>query len=77
MRPGAKTVVAGAAALLLGVLAAISIGPASAAHTATASVSNPPIVERPIPFGPKRKREMAATPSATTASTSGACAIPR
>ncbi len=28
--------------------------------TATASISRPPIVSHPIPFGPKRKREMAA-----------------
>jgi N-acetylmuramoyl-L-alanine amidase len=60
MRRGSKTVIAGAAALLLGVLAAISIGSAAtASQTATASVSKPPIVKRPIPFGPKRKREMA------------------
>jgi N-acetylmuramoyl-L-alanine amidase-like protein len=42
------------------VLAAAVIGPAGAADSATASASRPPIIERPIPFGPKRKREMAA-----------------
>ena len=39
---------------------AVAIGPAVASDPATASASRPPIVKRPIPFGPKRKREMAA-----------------
>jgi len=44
-------------------LAAASIGPtahASRPAATTASIARPPIVNRPIPFGPKRKREMAA-----------------
>jgi beta-N-acetylhexosaminidase len=35
-------------------------GPASASPAATASAARPPIAIWPIPFGPKRKREMAA-----------------
>jgi N-acetylmuramoyl-L-alanine amidase len=60
MTAAARATLAAVAALLLGVLAAASIGPASASQTATASASRPPIVNRLIPFGPKRKREMAA-----------------
>jgi N-acetylmuramoyl-L-alanine amidase len=37
-----------------------SLAPAPGGPEATASISRPPIVSRPIPFGPKRKREMAA-----------------
>jgi N-acetylmuramoyl-L-alanine amidase len=48
------------AAIALAAIAAVSIGPASASQPAGASVERPPIVERLIPFGPKRKREMAA-----------------
>jgi beta-N-acetylhexosaminidase len=33
--------------------------PATSAQPATASIARPPIVEHLIPFGPKRKREMA------------------
>jgi beta-N-acetylhexosaminidase len=58
MRPVAKAVLAGAATLLCA-LAATSIA-ANASRPATASISRPPIVNRSIPFGPKRKREMAA-----------------
>jgi N-acetylmuramoyl-L-alanine amidase len=62
MRVPARAVTA--AALTLGLLAAVAIGPAGASGptgpTASASVSRPPIVKRLIPFGPKRKREMAA-----------------
>jgi len=63
MGVAAKVALAGGAALLACLLA-MAIGPAGAAEgggaKATASVSKPPIVSRPIPFGPKRKREMAA-----------------
>ncbi len=49
---------------LLCVLIAGSLGSSAASGPAppgaTASVSRPPIVNHPIPFGPKRKREMAA-----------------
>jgi len=58
MRAVASAVLACVAALLCA-LAATSIG-ANASHPATASISRPPIVNRSIPFGPKRKREMAA-----------------
>jgi N-acetylmuramoyl-L-alanine amidase len=63
MRATARAATAAAAALLLCLLVATAIGPASAAGPsgagATASVSRPPIVQHLIPFGPKRKREMA------------------
>lgn len=50
-----------AAAVLAGcLLAALASGPADAGSAARASAARPPIVERLIPFGPKRKREMAA-----------------
>jgi N-acetylmuramoyl-L-alanine amidase len=49
-----------ASVLVVCTLAAAAIGPASASPTATASISRPPVVNRLIPFGPKRKREMAA-----------------
>ncbi len=49
-----------AVATLATLLAAALIGPTGASQPATASVSRPPIVNRLIPFGPKRKREMAA-----------------
>ena len=55
-----KAATAVAAALALCALAAVAIGPASASQQATASASRPPVIDRPIPFGPKRKREMAA-----------------
>jgi len=62
MRVAARAALASAAALLICLPAAI--GPAAAAEgdsaKATTSVSKPPIVSRLIPFGPKRKREMAA-----------------
>ncbi len=35
-------------------------GPGASGPGATTSIARPPIVNRPIPFGPKRKREMAA-----------------
>jgi hypothetical protein len=65
MRP-ARPTLALAAALLLGPLLASQIGAASAspaagpAATAAASAARPPIRVWAIPFGPKRKREMAA-----------------
>jgi N-acetylmuramoyl-L-alanine amidase len=48
------------AVLVAGVLGANAAGTAGASNSATASVSRPPITKRLIPFGPKRKREMAA-----------------
>jgi beta-N-acetylhexosaminidase len=59
MRPALRAAIA-ATGLLACALAAIAIGPAGASSPAGASVARPPIVSRPIPFGPKRKREMAA-----------------
>jgi N-acetylmuramoyl-L-alanine amidase-like protein len=55
-----KAVLAALAAVLAIVPAVAVGGPASASHTATASIARPPIVSHLIPFGPKRKREMAA-----------------
>ena len=56
--------IAALSTLFLGVVVAVALGTAAPASrtaaTATASISRPPIVKRPIPFGPKRKREMAA-----------------
>jgi N-acetylmuramoyl-L-alanine amidase len=60
MRPTVRAAGAAAIALLLCVLFAEAVGPAGASQTATTSVAHPPIVSRLIPFGPKRKREMAA-----------------
>jgi beta-N-acetylhexosaminidase len=64
MRPATRAAIAAAAVLGLCLLAATAIGPAgasrAAAVTATASIARPPIVQHLIPFGPKRKREMAA-----------------
>jgi len=64
MGTAAKAATAAALALGPGLLAVLAIGPANASETsgpaARASVSRPPIVKRPIPFGTKRKREMAA-----------------
>lgn len=59
MRSAARAAIA-AGALLACVFGATSIGPATASSPATASLARPPIVNRLIPFGPKRKREMAA-----------------
>lgn len=42
------------------VFAAIAGGSAGASDSASTSASRPPIAAQPIPFGPKRKREMAA-----------------
>jgi beta-N-acetylhexosaminidase len=60
MRPAARAAIAIAAALLLVALGADSIGPAQASPTASASAARPPITKWPIPFGAKRKAEMAA-----------------
>jgi N-acetylmuramoyl-L-alanine amidase len=51
---------AAAAAALLLCVAASTAGPAASAPQAAASIARPPIVNHLIPFGPKRKREMAA-----------------
>jgi N-acetylmuramoyl-L-alanine amidase len=61
MGPISRVALAVAASTVCG-LAVSSTGPASASRpvAATASISRPPIVDHPIPFGPKRKREMAA-----------------
>jgi N-acetylmuramoyl-L-alanine amidase len=47
-------------ALVLSALATAGVGAPGTSGTASASASRPPIVKRLIPFGPKRKREMAA-----------------
>jgi N-acetylmuramoyl-L-alanine amidase len=59
MTPAARAAIGFALTLLLGLLAAEAIGPAAASPPASASVARPPILSRPIPFGPKRKHEMA------------------
>jgi len=59
MRPAARLAAATAAALLLGVLVAVSVGAAAGSPRARAGAARPPITVRPIPFGPKRKHEMA------------------
>ena len=48
------------AAALAFVLSALLLLPPGAGSAAPGSISRPPIVKRLIPFGPKRKREMAA-----------------
>jgi beta-N-acetylhexosaminidase len=48
------------AAALLCLLVSRAGGPAAASDGAAASAARPPIASWPIPFGPKRKREMAA-----------------
>jgi N-acetylmuramoyl-L-alanine amidase len=55
-----RATIAAAAVTVLAVLAAVAIGSASASPQASASVARPPVANRLIPFGPKRKREMAA-----------------
>jgi beta-N-acetylhexosaminidase len=60
MRAAAKVATAGALAALLCLLVAAAAGSASGSVTASASIARPPIVQHLIPFGPKRKREMAA-----------------
>jgi len=59
--PPARAAIAVAAALLLGALVAASIGAAAGSSPpASTSSARPPITKRLIPYGPKRKREMAA-----------------
>jgi N-acetylmuramoyl-L-alanine amidase len=60
MRANGKVAAAALGTLLLTALAVSSIGSAAATPTATASIARPLIVSHLIPFGPKRKREMAA-----------------
>jgi N-acetylmuramoyl-L-alanine amidase len=65
MRCSLRTVAVALPALLLGTLLATIAGPVAAsssspAAAARAAAGRPAIVARPIPFGPKRKREMAA-----------------
>src|SRR3954451_15378031 len=61
MRIAIRAAGSGAAALLLCLLVAVVAGATSAPQPgAGASIARPPIVQRLIPFGPKRKREMAA-----------------
>jgi N-acetylmuramoyl-L-alanine amidase len=55
----AATACACAATLVLSALLAATIGPAAASPQASAGAARPPISVWPIPFGPKRKREMA------------------
>jgi hypothetical protein len=60
MRAAAKAALAAAAALLFCVLVRGAIGPAQAAPAASAGAARPPISRWAIPFGAKRKAEMAA-----------------
>jgi N-acetylmuramoyl-L-alanine amidase len=59
MRSPARAAIAAVGLALLCLLLSWSSGPAAASPTATASIARPPITSWPIPFGPKRKREMA------------------
>jgi beta-N-acetylhexosaminidase len=59
MRIAMRTLTGAVAALVVVLLVPTPIGAANASE-ATASVARPAIVRWPIPFGPKRKREMAA-----------------
>jgi beta-N-acetylhexosaminidase len=60
MRLRPAIAIAAVGALLGCLLLAGAIVPAGASGPARASVARPPIVDHLIPFGPKRKREMAA-----------------
>ncbi len=60
MRPTAKAASAAALTLALCILVTASIGPAQAAPATSAGAARPPIAKWSIPFGPKRKAEMAA-----------------
>jgi N-acetylmuramoyl-L-alanine amidase len=60
MRPVTRAAIASIGALGLCAVAVASVGPARASPAANTSAARPPIVNRPIPFGPQRKREMAA-----------------
>jgi N-acetylmuramoyl-L-alanine amidase-like protein len=60
VRALANAVIAAATAALLCLAVVASVGPAAASPTAQASSASPPSsTSWPIPFGPKRKREMA------------------
>jgi hypothetical protein len=60
MRATVVTLVATAAALLVALQTPTSTGAADGGASASASAARPPIAKWPIPYGPKRKREMAA-----------------
>jgi N-acetylmuramoyl-L-alanine amidase len=60
MRAAAKATVVAAGALVLCVTVLSAIGQAQTAPTASASAARPPISKWAIPFGAKRKAEMAA-----------------
>jgi N-acetylmuramoyl-L-alanine amidase len=60
MRPAARAAIAVATALTICLPVAGSTGPARAAPTAGVSIARPPIAKWAIPFGAKRKAEMAA-----------------
>jgi beta-N-acetylhexosaminidase len=60
MKIALRTATAGVAALLVALLAPGPLGAAASTPAASASSARPPIAKWPIPFGPKRKREMAA-----------------
>jgi hypothetical protein len=60
MRRTPRAAIAASTALLLAVLVIASTGPAEASPEASTSAARPPIARWLIPFGPKRKREMAA-----------------
>jgi N-acetylmuramoyl-L-alanine amidase len=60
MRVAVKIGIAAATALILCVMVAGATGPAQAAPSASASAVRPPISKWAIPFGAKRKAEMAA-----------------
>ncbi len=65
------------AAAFASVLCLLLAAPAGSV-TASTSISRPSIVQHLIPFGPKRKREMAAYSERHYGQrTGGACAIPR
>lgn len=60
MKPAARATIAFATALLLCILVGVAGGPAAVSQQVRAGASRPAITNWPIPFGPKRKREMAA-----------------
>ncbi len=60
MRTAARAAIAAATAVALGVLLVTAIGPAQASPAASTSSARPPIAKWAIPFGAKRKAEMAA-----------------
>jgi hypothetical protein len=60
MKPAARVAIAFAAALLLCALVGTAGGSAAVSQPVRAGVARPAIANWPIPFGPKRKHEMAA-----------------